>query len=143
MEVHHFALLGNRETGSRPLLYVCHEGQAGVIAASFAEAIRLMIAAPYWRDLLKFSGSGDLANMLRAEPLLERELTEDEPQIEAVRAELESLMGVERLQNPVHVLHQNVIAFQASLRVISTDGEVFDSLFNSFVPEDNPAWRAQ
>jgi hypothetical protein len=41
-----------------PVLYVSSEGRAGIIAATFEEFIQLIVACPYWLDILKFSGGG-------------------------------------------------------------------------------------
>jgi hypothetical protein len=43
-----YALLSNDGEATAPLLYVCHEGQAGVIARSLQEALQLFVSAPYW-----------------------------------------------------------------------------------------------
>ena len=135
-----FALLGDSAAAHlRPLLYVCHEGQAGQIAANLQEAVRLFIAAPYWRDLLKFSGGGDLQHMAVAHDLLEAELQEEEPGIDSVREELERLLCVKRLENPVSTIHHHVSRSDGVMRVTSHEGEPFDSLFNTFVPADNPS----
>lgn len=137
-----FALVGDSKfSQDRSLLYVCHEGQAGLIATSLEEAVRLFIAAPYWRDLLKFSGGGQLSHMAQAQALLEADLHVDEPEIDSVRQELEGLLRVERQSDPVRAIWQNVTAGERTTRVTSDDGEPFDSLFNSFVPGDNPSWR--
>ena len=48
------------------ILYVTSDELAGVIAVSLADALSLFVAFPYWRDLLKFSGGGDLTEMKRA-----------------------------------------------------------------------------
>ena len=42
------------------VLYVSSEGRAGIIAASFEAFIQLVVARPYWLDILKFSAGGDL-----------------------------------------------------------------------------------
>jgi hypothetical protein len=124
-------------------LYVCHEGQAGVIAANLDEAVRLLIAAPYWRDLLKFSGGGELAHMLHAQSLLETDLQEEEPEINSVREELERLLNVQRLEDPILTIHRNVSRSEAAVKVTNGEGEPFESLFNTFVPGDNPGWRSR
>src|SRR5262249_48030483 len=42
------------------ILYVSSEGEAGVIASDFNAFLQLIVAHPYWQDLLKFSGGGKL-----------------------------------------------------------------------------------
>jgi hypothetical protein len=53
-------------TGDReqlPILYVTSEGQAGTIAPHLTALLGTFVGAPYWQDLLKFSGGGDLGEM--------------------------------------------------------------------------------
>src|SRR5262249_41274640 len=38
-------------------------GEAGALAGSLAAGVALMVALPYWRDCLKFSGGGSLDEM--------------------------------------------------------------------------------
>jgi len=46
------------------VLYVSSDGQAGIIAADFEELFQLIVACPYWHDVLKFSGNGQLDESL-------------------------------------------------------------------------------
>jgi hypothetical protein len=133
----YYALLGAPGAEPRPLLYVCHEGQAGVIGRSFEEAIRLIVDLPYWRDLVKFSGGGDLAEMRRAWEIFEREMPvyipEEEPGIDELRAEVREALSLTPLPDPVATLHANVTAYQSSVHVVNQEGEVFESLFGDSV----------
>lgn len=53
------------DTEVLPILHATSEGQAGRLAANLTEFLALLMAVPNWRDLLKFSGGGDLAEMRR------------------------------------------------------------------------------
>jgi hypothetical protein len=75
-----FQRFGRESTGSefvllpgapQRVLYVSSEGAAGIVAADFDEFIKLIVACPYWRDILKFSGNGKLEEMRRAAAALE------------------------------------------------------------------------
>jgi len=101
-----------------------------VIARDLTEGIRLMIAHPYWRDLLKFSAGGKLAEMRTVLPYLERELRDDEPDIERHRSFLRKRLRLAESDDPIAALH-----YAAS--VLSG----FDRLFNTFSLEDNRAWE--
>lgn len=130
-----FALYGTGIGEDRPMLFVSSEGQAGSIAATFAEALQLMIAFPYWRDCLKFSGGGSLEEMHRVAPYLERELREDEPDIDNVRKELSHGLG---LPKPVHALakmHARLSDNSSRFQVLSDDGSEFSDLFGIFTVE--------
>ncbi|WP_244607476.1 hypothetical protein [Bradyrhizobium symbiodeficiens] len=47
------------------MLYVSSDGQTGIIADTFEAFVQLVVARPYWVDILRFSG-GDLAEMRSA-----------------------------------------------------------------------------
>src|SRR5258707_13096569 len=53
-----YALTG----AQRHVLLATSEGQAGIMAASLQECLELVIAHPYWQDVLRF-GKGDLSEM--------------------------------------------------------------------------------
>src|SRR4051812_23683955 len=47
------------------VLYVSSEGRAGIIAGTFEAFVQLVVARPYWLDILKFSAGGDPHEMRR------------------------------------------------------------------------------
>jgi hypothetical protein len=53
-----YALTG----AQRHVLLATSEGQAGIMAASLQECLELVIAHPYWQDVLRV-GKGDLSEM--------------------------------------------------------------------------------
>ena len=118
------------------LLHIDSEGSAGVIAASLAEGIRMMIALPYWRDCLKFSGGGELAEMRRAQARLEVELRRRRPGIDTERDALYASFDLSAPTAPLDALHKTV-AGSAKTRVIArSDDSPMGSLFNTFVVKD-------
>lgn len=62
---------------SQNVLYVSPDGRAGIIAESFEAFIQLVVARPYWLDILKFSAGGDLQEMRRAADALEATLDDE------------------------------------------------------------------
>lgn len=136
-----FALLGDRGRETRPLLYVDHDGAAGVIASHLQQGLQIIVDVPYWRDLLKFSRGGDLAPMQRAALHLERALHEEVADIAGLRAELRRELSLPALPDAVSALHQVVAAWDGRLRVLWDGEHPCESLFGRFAPEDNPAWR--
>jgi hypothetical protein len=135
-----FCLCDRAGDDGRALLYVTSEGQAGTIAPNLAEGMQMMIALPYWRDCLHFSGGGDLDQMRRAQAILERDLRRTRPGIDALRQELYLGLGLDEPVSPLEGLHR-AVREGTSRRVITlSDGWVLESLFNTFVIEDNPNW---
>jgi hypothetical protein len=68
----------------RPVLYADSGGRATLMATDLVEAITLIAAYPYWRDL----DGGDAAQEL------EEDMVDDHPDFPAARAELLALLGV-------------------------------------------------
>jgi hypothetical protein len=69
---------------TRPVLYADSEGQATLMAADLVEAVTLIAAYPYWRDLLCGHSIDEL----------EEEILSDDPDFLVARAELLDLIGV-------------------------------------------------
>ena len=123
---------------SQQVLYVSSEGRAGVIAENFEAFIQLVIARPYWLDILKFSAGGDLREMRRAADALEATL-DDEDDINEAREEIRSRLDLPEADDPVGALYDAVAASDAIVR--ATDGSPFTTLFNRFSIDNNPMLR--
>jgi hypothetical protein len=78
-----YFLCGERGA-ARPVLYADSEGGATLMADDLVEAVTLIAAYPYWRDM----GRGHSVEEL------EGEITDDHPDYPAARAELLALLGV-------------------------------------------------
>lgn len=136
-----FLAYGEGTPEDLPVLHATSEGQAGKIANSLRDAVALHIQLPYWRDLLKFSGDGDLAQMRRASPFLESEYSEDIPELTDAKARLLAALDVPVLDDPVAYLYQCTQGTDCTL--VADDGSVWESLFNSFTIDQNQQWAAQ
>jgi hypothetical protein len=123
---------------SQHILYVSSEGQAGIVAADFDEFIQLIVACPYWQDLLKYSGGGSLAEMRRAAAALNGAFDDDDD-INEARDYLISKINLTRPPDPVGALHRAVSA--SAITVRAPDGDPCASLFNDFTIDDNPMLR--
>jgi hypothetical protein len=132
-----FLLYGSNEY----LIHITSEGQAGVIARGLAEGLALMVAYPYWRDLLKFSGGGQLKEMRRVVRFLEHEMHEDNPEIDEQRSLLRKKLLLAETVDPIELLHKAVAEFGQGIIVTARDGTEFGSLFNTFTVDSNPTWR--
>ena len=125
---------------SGKLLFIDSEGQAGVIADSLMDGLRMMIALPTWRDCLQFSGGGQIAEMRKAEALSTRDFRAENPDTDAKRLELSNLLGLAPMPDPLDALHR-AVSDGATVRVISTvDGWALESLFGSFTADSCRSW---
>ncbi|MCK1738856.1 hypothetical protein IVA79_34005 [Bradyrhizobium sp. 138] len=123
---------------SQNVLYVSSEGRAGIIAGTFEAFVQLVVARPYWLDILKFSGGGDLQEMRRAADALEATL-EDEDEINEAREEIRKSLDLGEADDPVGALYEAIAASDAIVR--ATDGSPFTTLFNRFSIDNNPMLR--
>lgn len=120
------------------VLYVSPDGRAGIIAESFEAFIQLVVARPYWLDILKFSAGGDLQEMQRAADALEATL-DDEDDVNEAREEIRTQLDLSEADDPVGALYEAVAASDAIVR--ATDGSPFTTLFNRFSIDNNPMLR--
>ncbi len=132
-----FAPIGSESSGGAfvllpagQVLYVASEGRAGIIAASFEELIQLVVACPYWPDILKYSAGGDIDEMRRAAQMLESMLENEEryqrTPAGSCSAELD-LPSAER-PDPVGALLCGGRGLRRSCRARTSDGAPFTTL---------------
>ncbi|WP_275193746.1 hypothetical protein [Bradyrhizobium sp. CSA207] len=121
---------------SQDVLYVSSEGRAGIIAGTFEAFVQLVVARPYWLDVLKFSAGGDLAEMRRAADALEATLEGD---VNQAREAIRDALDLPEADDPVGALYDAVAASGAIVR--ATDGSPFTTLFNRFSIDSNPMLR--
>jgi hypothetical protein len=133
-----FLAYGDGEVERRPVLYVTSEGQAGCIAANLTELIAMMLALPYWRDLLKFSEGGNLKEMRQAARFSEQDYVDEYAEFSAARKRILDTLPVPVIADPVKLLHDCVRTTDCS--VVAEDGWRYDSLFHHFKSSDNPGW---
>lgn len=136
-----FLQIGHGKPESCPLVYASSEGQCGRIAGSLTEWLVILVAIPYWRDVLKFSNGGQLDEMRRAASHLEQDFVADFEGIEDARAQVVDSLRLTVIGDPVKVLHDNVRATDCVL--ITEEGQPWDPLFGNFRVSDNPHWRLE
>jgi hypothetical protein len=122
------------EAPSCRLLFFSSEGAAGVLADDFAAGIALIVACPWWQDLLKYSAQGSLSEIRRAAPLLEAYWNDDD-EVTASRAFLTETLGLEAPRDLPGELHR---AVSTPIIIRSSDDAPADSLFGRFTIDDNP-----
>lgn len=133
-----FIAIGAEPIEERKIVYIGSEGQIGALAPNLSVWLGIILQLPYWWDLLKFSGGGNINEMRRALPFLEVEYREDYPGLELASTHLVSSLALNLPGDPISVLHHNVRS--GPYGHLNLSGSGYDSLFNTFVVEDNPAW---
>ncbi len=134
-----FLAYGEGDPSLLPLLHATSEGQAGRIASNLTEFLAILMAAPYWRDLLKFSANGDLGEMRKTARFMEREYAEDFPELPEARKRIVGLLPIPAIDDPIRLIHDSIHATDCTL--VAEDGWRYKSLFNRFRSSDNPNWR--
>lgn len=123
---------------SQSVLYVSADGRAGIVAVTFEAFIQLVVAHPYWRDILKFSAGGDLQEMRRAAEWLEA-AQDDEDEVNEARETICRGLDLREANDPVAALYEAVASSDAVVR--APDGNPCTTLFNRFGIDDNPLLR--
>jgi hypothetical protein len=126
--------------GSPRIVYASSEGAAGVIAADVQEFVLLLVARPYWRDLLKFSGGGRLEEMHRAVPVLEAAWRDEGPDNEYARKLLLEAIRMRPPTNQISALHR--AAMSEAVIVHVEDGSPLEPLVGRYTVDDNPSLKA-
>jgi hypothetical protein len=121
------------------VMFVSSEGQAGVIAGNIDEFVALMIACPYWRDLLRYSGGGKLDEMRRAQPALEESWLEEGDEEDNydrgdLREQLMTVIDLTAPDDPVGLLFANVTTRVAFAH--AEDRNALEPLFGRFTIDD-------
>jgi len=66
-----FLAYGSEKIESRPILHVTSEGAAGKVASNLDEWLGILVSLPFWVDILKFSGNGDLKEMRKTAVIMQ------------------------------------------------------------------------
>jgi len=123
------------------VIFLSSEGQAGKVAENLTEFLTIMVALPYWRDLLKFSAGGELEEMRKAIPFLNAEILEDEPEILSKKKLISKALNLPTLADPVQTLF-NSVKLGTAMEINAVDGSSYEGLFNTFSVNDNRAWKS-
>jgi hypothetical protein len=111
----------------RHVLHVSADGRAAVIAKDLDDAVALVVACPYWRDLIKFSG-GDLARMRHIAGPLEEAVLEEYDRLDGHRAYLRSTLGLPEPADFLGELHRCATVLGSRLEVFAPDGHRLPSV---------------
>lgn len=124
-----------------PILHATSEGQAGRVASNLTELLGILMQIPYWCDLLKFSGNGQIEEMRRTSKFMEKEYEQDYPELPDARELILAKLPIPMLKDPIQVLHDNIHATDCTL--VADDGWEYESLFNKFTASDNNNWTTK
>src|SRR6266702_4052683 len=117
------------------VLLATTEGQAGIMAASLQECLELVVAHPYWHDVLRF-GKGDLSAMRQVlrDRIQEFEdaALDDNPEIEEFRPLPRAQLGLAEPSDPAKLLHHAVMVLAAEAIVRGSDGHLLEPLAGPF-----------
>jgi len=122
-----YAVATLRGSHKRYGLHADPRGRAAVLGTSVQETVAMVIALPYWRDLLKLA-DGDLDRMRRLAETLEGEDQDDIPANDDARAELWKLLPIDAPPDPVKRLRDLNAAAPPLLVVLAQDGWQYKSL---------------
>jgi hypothetical protein len=127
--------------GTGEILFVDSEGAASIVSPSLQDLLLIFVCHPYWRDLLKFSGSGSLEQMRRTLPFARRDYFQDEPEVPSLAAQIRNELRLPDTVDMVEVLHRSVTESESKIRLFASDGWKLDSLFAKFTVDDNRNWK--
>jgi hypothetical protein len=111
-----YALVGPQ----RHVLLATSAGQAAIVAANLGDCLELIVAHPYWQDILCRSHGGlDAMRRLLRDKIadFEAEAHDDDPDLADHRAQLRELLGLRPPRDPMQRLHHAVTTLGAGLHV--------------------------
>jgi hypothetical protein len=128
-----FEIVAQRSSGcvyaltgpQRHVLLVTSEGQAGIVAASLQECLELVVAHPYWQDVLsRAKGDLEVMRQIFRDDIgdLEDAALSDNPEIEEFRPLLRARLGLAEPRDPAKLLHHAIMVLGADVIVRGHDG---------------------
>ncbi len=101
-------------------------GYAVPLGESLEGLLALVLALPYWQELLLACPSGKLEDMRALALRLEQEVCDELPAMPLARDDLRRFLELPELNDPVRQLHELAVE-QAQLVVLSPNGWHYDS----------------
>ena len=112
-------------------LHIDPRGNAVCIGDDVQQAVALLVALPYWPELLEQCPSGELSALREIAQRLEQEACEDLPALPAARQELQAFLELPALGDPVLRLHQLAVEQAPPVTVWSPHGWRYESPIRS------------
>lgn len=104
------------------LLHIDTLGHAALLGEDLMQALALVIALPYWHQLLLECPSAGIDAMHELAQHLEREVCEDLSVLPAARADLQSFLGLPVVSDPVRRLQELALEQGEPYQVLSPHG---------------------
>jgi hypothetical protein len=111
----------------RCCLHIDIRGNAVCIGDDVQQAVALLVALPYWPELLARCPSGELSALRELASSLEREACEDLPALPAARQDLQAFLELPQLGDPVLRLHELAVEQVPAVTVWSPHGWRYES----------------
>lgn len=108
-------------------LHIDTRGNVVCMGEDVPQALALLVALPYWPELLAQCPSGELSALRELAPLLEQQACDDLPALPAARQELQAFLQLPVLADPVLRLHELAIQRPAPVSVWSPHGWRYES----------------
>ena len=111
----------------RCCLHIDGRGNAVCIGNELEQAVALLVALPYWPELLAQCPSGELCALRELAPRLEQEASEDLPALPAARQELRAFLQLPELPDPILRLYELAVQQAPVVTVWSPHGWRYES----------------
>lgn len=104
------------------VIHVDARGYAHVLAESVQEALALIVALPYWREILTEPWGHELSAMRETAARLESEVCDDIPTLPAAREYLRRELRLPPVDDPVAALRRLAVAEPPNITIVGADG---------------------
>lgn len=131
-----FVMLRRHGDAAAVVIHASSEGSAGCLGASLDEFFALIAALPHWRDCLKFSAGGSLAEMRRCAPPLAVAFQDEIDDYESKAERLATLLDITAPADPILTLHQAIGQHPDPVAFAPGDGSPFAGLFNTHTRDE-------
>jgi hypothetical protein len=108
-------------------LHIDPRGHAVSLGEDVEHALALLVALPYWQELLTQCPSGELSALRALTQRLEQAACEDLPALPAARQELQSFLALPSLDDPLLRLHELAARQTLPVTVQSPHGWLYES----------------
>lgn len=115
---------------ARHVIHVDARGYAHVLAEDVLEAVALIVALPYWREVLAESQGGELAALRAAAARLEHEVCDDIAALPDAREYLRRELRLPAI-DPVAQLYRLGVSEPPQLTVLGADGARLSSVWRA------------
>src|SRR5690606_29209059 len=110
------------QNSPKRVIHVDARGYAHVLAESMHEALALIVALPYWREILTEPWGQELSAMRETAARLESEVCDDIPTLPAAREYLRRELRLPPVDDPVAALRRSAVSEPPNITIVGADG---------------------